>query len=91
MGAKYDGEEAGIEELRALGYEGKKFLCHHLCNALSQVIGGIDIGDLQMAKDAAWHMVDDLDQAGIGPSQREMNSAEAIKSTHLRQHPETDP
>ena len=65
MGNDYEGQEAGIEQLQALGYEGKKFLCHHLCNSLSCIIGGIETGNLQLAKEAAWHMVADLNKAGI--------------------------
>jgi hypothetical protein len=60
MGANYAGEEKAIEELRALSPEAKEFLSHHLRNSLTAIIAGIESGKLEVAKQEAWHIIDDL-------------------------------
>jgi len=65
VGADYVGQEKAIEELSALSAEAKEFLNHHIGNSLAAVIGGIQIQNLAIAKEAAWHIVDDLRLAGI--------------------------
>lgn len=65
MGAKYDGEEAAILDLMNLSKEAKKFLCHHLGNSLNVIITGIEVGRLDLAMEAAWHIVADLERTGI--------------------------
>jgi len=64
MGADYKDQDKGIEELKSLSEEGRKFLSHHLRNSLNTVIGGINTGQFELAKDAAWHMVEDLEKIG---------------------------
>ncbi len=65
MGDDYPEQEKAIEEIRRLSPEAKKFLKHHLCNSLNAVIGGLQTGNYTMAEDAAWHILADLELAGI--------------------------
>lgn len=65
MGNDYQGQEKAIEELNALSPEAKEFLCHHIGNSLGAIIGGIKINNLKLAEEAAWHIVSDLETAGI--------------------------
>jgi len=73
MGADYPGQEAAINELRALSPAAKRFLEHHICNGLTAVIGGMQIGNHKIAEEAAWHIVEDLETAGIRHTQKEIN------------------
>jgi len=68
MGADYPGQERAIEELSNLSQEAKKFLCHHINNSLSVVIGGLESGRTDLAYQAAYHIKDDLVLAGIDAS-----------------------
>ncbi|MBI5634893.1 MAG: hypothetical protein HZA15_15605 [Nitrospirae bacterium] len=65
MGANYRGQKKAISELNALSRDAKEFLNHHIANALNVVIVGIETEQLDMAKEAAWHIIDDLHMAGI--------------------------
>mgnify|MGYP001590793668 CR=1 FL=1 len=65
MGNNYAGQEKAIEELNALSNEAKAFLNHHIGNSLSVIIGAIKVGELELAEEAAWHIVDDMKTAGI--------------------------
>ena len=65
MGANYEGQEADIEELSRLSPGAKKFLCHHINNALMGVIGGAETDNIEMVKKSAWHIHEDLKLAGI--------------------------
>jgi hypothetical protein len=65
MGADYPGQEKAIKELKRLSKEAKEYLNHHICNAITAVLGGIHSGDLEMAKRNAWHIIQDLEKAGI--------------------------
>jgi hypothetical protein len=65
VGNDYPGQERAIEELSALSDDAKEFLSHHICNSLSAILGGIRVGRLQLAEEAAWHIVSDLEKAGI--------------------------
>ena len=65
MGADYPGQEKAITELSALSDEAKKFLNHHICNSLSAILLGIEVGNLKLAEESVWHIVSDLDIAGI--------------------------
>jgi hypothetical protein len=64
VGANYPGQEKAITELRALSPAAKEFLGHHIRNELTKIIGGIKVGKLQIADDAAWHIVEDLEKIG---------------------------
>jgi len=70
MGADYEGQEKAVKELGELSLEAKMFLNHHISNPLCSIICGIDrcdlnSCDLDMVKEAAWHIVKDLRLAGI--------------------------
>lgn len=65
MGNDYAGQEKAIEELSALSPEAKEFLNHHICNSLGAIIGGIKVKNFRLAEEAAWHIVSDLETAGI--------------------------
>ena len=65
MGANYPGQETAIAELSNLSRDAKQFLCHHICNALMQVTLGIEVGMYDIAQDAARHIIEDLEMAGI--------------------------
>lgn len=65
MGTDYDGQDKAIKELNKLSREAKMFLNHHIANSLCGVLSGIEHGNLNMAKEAAWHIVKDLRLAGI--------------------------
>ncbi|MEW6485775.1 MAG: hypothetical protein AB1423_14375 [Pseudomonadota bacterium] len=64
MGIDYAGQEKAIEEIRNLSQEAKEFLSHHLRNALNGITGGIEVGRLDIAKESAMHMVEDLERIG---------------------------
>jgi hypothetical protein len=64
MGADYEGQERGIEELKALSPEAKGYLNHHLHNSLTGIIAGIETGNLDIAKQEAWHILEDLKSIG---------------------------
>lgn len=64
MGADYPSQDKAIQELRALSDDAKVFLSHHIRNSLSGVIGGIDTGKLDIAKNSAEHIVKDLEKIG---------------------------
>ncbi|MFA6054056.1 MAG: hypothetical protein WC769_01650 [Thermodesulfovibrionales bacterium] len=64
MGADYEGQEKAIEELRALSPSAKEFLSHHLRNSLSGIITGVETGKLEIVKQSAWHIIDDLVRIG---------------------------
>ena len=70
MGANYEGQKKAIEELSNLSKEAKSFLCHHISNALNVVIGGITSGELDIAEEAAWHILEDLRLAGIASDRK---------------------
>jgi hypothetical protein len=38
---------------------------HHFGNSLAAIIGGAEVGDLDIVKAAAWHLNDDLALLGI--------------------------
>jgi len=65
MGANYKDQEKAIAELSALSREAKIFLNHHIGNPLTVIIGAIEQGKFDIAKEVAWHIVDDLRLAGI--------------------------
>lgn len=65
MGNDYKGQEAAIEELNSLSDGAKEFLNHHIGNSLSAILGGIKVGRLGLAEEAVWHIVKDLQIAGI--------------------------
>lgn len=65
MGADYKGQEKGVEEVKKLGAAGRGYLAHHLRNSLSSVITLLEVDDVDAAKQAAWHMVDDLERVGL--------------------------
>lgn len=60
MGADYKGQEQAIEELKAMSPEAREFLSHHLRNSLTGIITGIETNQLEIAKEQAWHIIDDL-------------------------------
>jgi hypothetical protein len=64
MGADYEGQERGIEELKALSPEAKRYLNHHFRNSLTGIIAGIETGNLDIAKQEAWHISEDLKRIG---------------------------
>ena len=64
MGNPYEGEEKAVEELQALSPEAKRFISHHVRNCLMQVTGGITSGNLEIANDAAWHILEDIKRIG---------------------------
>lgn len=64
MGNSYEGQEKGIKELRELSPHAKKYLSHHLRNSLHTITSGIETGNLTIAKNAAWHIVKDLERIG---------------------------
>lgn len=82
MGADYKDQGEAIEELSALSSAAKQCLLHHICNALNGVIGGIQIGRNDLALDAAWHIVADLEMMGIRSTKTQIrevwNSEEKI-------------
>ena len=64
MGADYIGQEKAIREILSLSPAAKEFIGHHIRNELTKIIGGIKVGKLQIAEDAAWHIVADLEKIG---------------------------
>jgi hypothetical protein len=64
MGNDYFGQDKAIEELRGLSQEAKEYLGHHIRNGLFCIAGNIEIGKLQEAKDAVYHMEKDLARIG---------------------------
>jgi hypothetical protein len=64
MGANYIGQEKAINELMLLSPAAREFIMHHIRNELTKIIGGIKVGKLQIAEDAAWHIVADLEKIG---------------------------
>ena len=64
MGANYPGQEKAIREILLLSPTAREFLGHHIRNELTKIIGGIKVGKLQIAEDAAWHIVADLEKIG---------------------------
>jgi hypothetical protein len=64
VGADYKGQDKAIKELRELSEDAKKYISHHFRNALTQILGGIKTNKLDIAKKAAWHMVEDLEKIG---------------------------
>lgn len=70
MGANYLGQEEAIAELSALSTGAKEFLNHHISNSCSVIVNVADMKDLPAAKEAAWHIIDDLRLAGIRRSGR---------------------
>jgi hypothetical protein len=69
MGANYEGQERAIAELERLSPEAKRFLSHHLGNSLNIIIAGLEVGSIDLAKEAVWHIVEDLELAGISRSE----------------------
>jgi hypothetical protein len=67
MGTDYEGQEGAIEEVRALSPRAKELLAHHFNNSLAGIIGGLEIGDSELAMKAAKHMIEDLRLFGIRP------------------------
>jgi hypothetical protein len=66
MGADYEGQDRAIDKLkRHLSEEERQVLSHHLRNALSGIIGGLQTGQYEMAEKEAWHMVRDLEEFGL--------------------------
>jgi hypothetical protein len=65
MGADYPGQEKAIEQLRCLSKEAKEYLNHHICNAVTAILGGVIADDKEMIKRHAWHIIQDLEKAGI--------------------------
>lgn len=65
MGNDYQGQEKAIEDLSALSPEAKEFLNHHLGNSLGAIIMALRVGNIEIAEEAAWHIVKDLQIAGI--------------------------
>ncbi len=66
MGADYPEQSKAIDKLkRHLSIEEKKLLSHHLRNALSGIIGGLQTKQYSMAEEEAWHMADDLEKFGL--------------------------
>lgn len=60
MGADFPGDEQAIAMLRSMPLEAREWLHHHFGNSLQCVIGGLVIGDYEMARKAAQHAVADL-------------------------------
>lgn len=60
MGADFPEDEQAIAMLRSMPVEARSWLHHHFGNSLQCVIGGIQIGDYEMARNAAQHAVEDL-------------------------------
>lgn len=65
MGADYKGQERAIEELSALSREAKMYLCHHIGNSLQGILGHIKLGRHEDIEQIVWHIVEDLELAGI--------------------------
>jgi hypothetical protein len=64
MGADYPEQDKAIEELKALSPSAKEFLSHHLRNSLGSIIIAIHTGKLDIARDSAEHIVEDLEKIG---------------------------
>ncbi len=64
MGADYEGQERGIEDLKAMSDEARQYLCHHLRNSLTAVLCGIQVEQFDLAEEAARHMIEDLERIG---------------------------
>lgn len=60
MGADFDDDPAAIEEIRRLSPAALGWIHHHLGNAMTSVIGGIEIRDYALVKKAAEHALADL-------------------------------
>ncbi len=67
MGADYEGQEKGIEELRALPQEAREYLEHHVGNALQVISGSAELGTTDGIHEQVDHIMDDLMRAGLFP------------------------
>jgi hypothetical protein len=65
MGADYEGQEKGIEELKALSSEAKGVLAHHLNNSLTVILGALHLDQHDLVEKAVDHIVADLELFGI--------------------------
>lgn len=68
MGNDYEDEEKAIAELSALSDEAKGWLNHHLGNSLSGILGYAQHGKHEKIEQLVWHIVKDLEKAGIRES-----------------------
>ena len=60
MGADYPDDHLAIAEIKKLPSWALEWIHHHFGNALTGVIGGIEIKDYKLAKQAAEHAIADL-------------------------------
>lgn len=65
MGADFPEDALAIEMLREIPREVQELIGHHLNNSLAVVISAIETGHYHIAKQAAWHMAEDLKKFGI--------------------------
>ena len=86
MGADYEGQEAGIEAVKALPREGKEYLGHHLNNSLAILNNMLYTGDLEGAKEIVWHMVEDLNRAGIGSGSGRPTTESSVNNDTSEEH-----
>jgi hypothetical protein len=64
MGNDYFGQDKAIKELRGLSQAAKEYLGHHFRNSLFCIAGNIEVGKLNEAKEAVYHMEKDLARIG---------------------------
>ena len=65
MGADLPEDQKGIDEILNMSEDARKYLGHHLNNSLFVLITSLETGDIDCAKEAAGHMVEDLNRVGI--------------------------
>ena len=65
MGANFPGQEASVEEVRALSDEARGWLSHHMRNSLCAISILNKVGETEKLKEAVEHMEADLNMFGL--------------------------
>ena len=65
MGNRYEGEEKGIKAMNDIPEAAREYINHHLGNSLSSLDACLFIGNIEGAKEATEHIIDDLKRVGF--------------------------
>ncbi len=65
MGNNYEGQDSGIDIVMKMPELGRKYINHHLGNALGCAILCLDVDDINGAKESLNHAIKDLRVAGL--------------------------
>jgi len=65
MGADFPSDKEGMEEILNMSEAAREYLGHHLNNSLFALAMALETGNIEIAKQEARHMMEDLNRVGI--------------------------